>query len=118
MGMEPTSAGALGALHDLVLGETAMGIRVHGVQARRVVEVLDEAEVQWSSAVLVALELGNRRLGCLGTIEADYAAAARAPAGLVLDLGLLHPANGGEKLNKVVVARRPRKLVRNQHVSQ
>lgn len=87
-----------------------MGIGVHGVDAGGVVDVLDEAEVQWPSAVLVALELGDCSLVRLGAVEANYAAAARAAAGLVLNLGLLHPADCGKELNEVIVASGPRKL--------
>lgn len=86
-----------------------MGIRVHAVAtARR--EVLDVAQAKRTATVLVALELGNGRLGGVGAVEADNTAAARATARLVLNLGLLDLTDCREQLDEIVVACRPGKL--------
>ena len=86
-----------------------MGVGIHAVStARR--DILDVAQAERTAAVLVTLELGNGGLGSVGAVEADDTAAARPAARLVLDLGLLDLANGGEEFNQVVVACRPGKL--------
>jgi hypothetical protein len=98
-----------GSLHDLVLGEPAMGVGIHGVTtARR--DVLDVVEAERATAVLVVLELGDRSLGSVRGVEADNAAASGPAARLVLDLGLLDLTDGGEELDQIFVARRPGEL--------
>ena len=72
-----------------------MGIGVHAIISS-LVQVLNETEVERSPTVLVALELGNCRLGRFGGIEANNASAPRTTAGLVLNLSLLNLSNGGE----------------------
>lgn len=86
-----------------------MGIGVHAVSGARC-DILDVTQAERAAAVLIALELGNGGLGRVGTVEADHTAAARPAAWLVLDLSLLNLTNGGEELNKIVVARRPGEL--------
>jgi hypothetical protein len=84
--------------HDLVLSEAAMGIGVHVVTtARR--EVLDVAQAKRTTAVLIGLKLGNGGFRRVRVVEADHTGAARSAARLVLDLGLLDFADGGEELN-------------------
>lgn len=80
-----------------------MRIGVHAVPGL-LVQVLDKAEVEWPSAVLVTLEFSDRSLRGFGRIESDYSASSRSSAGLILYLGLLHFANGSEQLDEVVVA--------------
>ncbi len=99
-------------LHDLVLGKAAMGIRIHAVTSARV-EVLDVAQAEGAAAILVALELGDRRLGGICAVETDNTAALGPADRLILDLGLLDLADSGEEFNQIVVAGRPREL-RNQ----
>jgi hypothetical protein len=87
-----------------------MGIGIHAVTSARV-EVLDVAQAEGPAAVLVALELGDRRLGGVRAVETDNAAALGPAAdGLILNLGLLDLADGGEEFNQIVVARGPGKL--------
>lgn len=69
-----------------------MRIRVHAVAAR--LNVLDKAESEGPTSVLVALELGDGGLGRVGIVEADHTATTRSTAGLVLDLGLFDLADG------------------------
>lgn len=95
--------------HDLVLGEAAVGVGVHAV-ATAGGEVLDVAQAKRAAAVLIALELSDGSLGGVGVVEADHTAAARAAARLVLDLGLLDLADGGEELDQIVIAGGPGKL--------
>lgn len=83
-----------------------MRVRVHDI-VTALVQVLDEAEVQGTTTILVALELGDGCLGRLGRVEADNTSAAGTATGLILDFGLLHLADGGEELNQIVVAGRP-----------
>ncbi len=104
-----STADLSGRLHDLVLGEPAMGVSIHGVTtARR--DVLDIVEAERTTTVLVVLELGDRGLSGVRGVEADNAAASRPAARLVLNLGLLDLADGGEELDQVFVARRPGEL--------
>ncbi|KAF7549799.1 hypothetical protein G7046_g8232 [Stylonectria norvegica] len=98
-------------LHDLILGQAAVRIRVHGF-ASSLVQVLDKTEVERAAAVLVTLKLGNRGLGSISSVESDHASASRATTGFVLDLGLFHLADGGEQLNQIVVASGPWQLFR------
>lgn len=86
-----------------------MGIRRH-VVGTALVEVLDKAEVQGTTTVLVSLELGDGRLSSLRTIEANHAGSSRPATGLVLNLSLLNLADGGEELDQVVIAGRPWEL--------
>ena len=95
--------------HDLVLCQTTVDVGIHGISgAGR--DVLDEAEAEGPSAILVVLELGDGRLGSVGRVESDNAGTAGSTARLVLDFGLLNLAYGGEQLNEIVVAGRPREL--------
>jgi hypothetical protein len=52
-------------LHDLILGQSAVGICVHDVVSA-LVQILHKAQVERTAAILVALELGN---GCLGSLS-------------------------------------------------
>ena len=81
------------SLHDLVLGQTAMGIGIHHVTSAGS-DVLDEAEAKGSAAVLVALEFGDRGFGSVGAVEPNNTRTARSTARLVLDLGLLDLTDG------------------------
>lgn len=97
-----------GSSHKLVLGQSAVRVRVHAVAAR--LDVLDKAETKGPPSVLVALELCDGGLGRVGIVEADHSATTRSTAGLVLDLGLLDLADGGEQLDEVFIAGGPREL--------
>lgn len=97
-------------LHDLVLGDADVGIRVHAVITAAGLEVPHEAETQGTTAVLVALELGDGCVRGVGTVEPNDTGAARPPTRLVLDLGLLDLADGGEQIDQILVARGPREL--------
>lgn len=70
--------------------------------------VLDEAQAERTSTILVTRELGDGCLGVFDGIEANNTSAAGATIGFVLDFSLLDLANGGEELNKILVAGRPR----------
>ena len=52
----------------------------------------------------------NGCLCCVCGIELDDASTAGAAIGLVLDLGTVDLANGGEQINQVIVAGRPGQL--------
>lgn len=93
----PPIAAARWTLHDLVLSQSIVGIRIHRLSAS-LVQVLDEAQVEGTTAVLVPLEFGDGCVGRVGTVEADDAAAARATAWLVLYLSLLNLADSSEEL--------------------
>lgn len=100
-------------LHDLVLGKTTVTIGVHDITTAATTtgsKVLDVAEAERTSTVLVTLKFCNGSLGSISVIKPDNTAAARPTAWLILDLSLFNLANGGEQLNQVVVARRPGKL--------
>ena len=88
-----------------------MRIGVHVVVRKSRREVFDETQAKRATAVLVSLEFCDSRLRRFSGVKANNTRAARAAAGLVLDLGLLDFANCGEKLNQVLIARRPGKLL-------
>lgn len=52
-------------LHDLILGQSAVGICVHGVVSA-LVQILHKAQVERTATILVALKLGNGSLRSLG----------------------------------------------------
>lgn len=91
-------------LHNLVLCKSGVRIGFHAVAAARLVQIFDEAQVQWSSTILVALELCDCRLGGVNRVKTDNTAASRSAAGFILNLSLLDLANGGEQFNQVIVA--------------
>ena len=93
-----------------------MRVGVHAVAASTGVEVLDEAQTQRTSAVLVTLEFLDRSVGGVGTVEANDARATRATAGLILNLGLLYLTNSREELDEILIAGRPGKLMENRQV--
>jgi hypothetical protein len=95
-------------LHDLILRQ-ACGLGLHGIQATGSL-VLDEGQSKWASAVLVPRELFDRSVGTLRRVESNDTCPPRPPVWFILDLGLFNLSDGGEKLNKVLVARRPGKL--------
>jgi len=95
--------------HDLILRQATMDIGIHRV-ARARCDVLDKAEAQGTSTILVALELGDCSLRSIGRVESDNASAARSTTRLILDLSLLDLADSGEEFNQVIVACRPRQL--------
>lgn len=72
-----------------------MWVSLHRISSS-LVQILDEAQVEGTAAVLVALEFGDSGLGGFGRVEADHAGAPRAATGLILNLGLLNLADGGE----------------------
>lgn len=103
-----------GRLHDLVLRQTTVDVGIHGISgAGR--DVLDEAEAEGPSAILVVLELGDGRFGSVGRVESDNAGTAGSTTRLILDFGLLNLAYGREELDQIVVACRPRKLEASQY---
>ncbi len=97
-------------LHDLVLGDARVGIRVHAVIAASGLKVPHEAQTQRTTAVLVTLELGDGSVRGVGTVEPNDTGAARASTRLVLDLGLLNLADGGEEIDEIFVTRGPGEL--------
>lgn len=72
--------------------------------------VSDVAEAQLTSAVLVALELGDSCVGRLSRVETDHTSATRAAARLILDFRLLNIPDGTEELDEVFIASGPREL--------
>jgi hypothetical protein len=86
-----------------------MSLSLH-VVCPALVRVFDVAQVQRTSTVLVALELGDTGLGRVGSVEADDTSTSRSTARLVLNLGLFDFSNRCEKLDKVVIASGPWQL--------
>jgi hypothetical protein len=102
-------------LHDLVLRQATMRIRVHGIptgagRSTAGSEILDIMQVKRSATVLVALELRNRCLGRRVAVEADNTSATGSAAGLVLNLGLLNFTDGRKQLDEILVTSGPGKL--------
>lgn len=79
-----------------------MRVRVHGVAA--LVQVLDEAQVERTSSILVALELVDCRVGRLNRVKPNHARALGATTRLVLDLGLFNLAYCREEIDQVLIA--------------
>lgn len=80
-----------------------MSICVHAFSGRLLVQILDKAEVQRSTTILVPLEFRDCRLCSFAFVESDDARASRSAARLVLDLSLLNFANSCEKFNQIFV---------------
>jgi hypothetical protein len=74
--------------------------------------IFDEAQTKWSTTILVTRELLDRSLRIFSSVEANNASASRSTVRLVLYFGLLNFSNGGEELNKILIARGPRKLLK------
>lgn len=106
---DPASDSVKSRLHDLILRKAAVRVSFHGISSS-LVQVLDEAQVEGSAAVLITLELGDGSLSGFGRVKTDHAGASRATARLILNLGLLNLADSGEELNQVVIAGRPGQL--------
>ena len=96
----------LTTLHHLLLQVAAL--LIHHVAT--LTAVLDEAEAERTTTVLVACELGDGGLGVRLRAKLDNACTCRATVWLVLDLGALDLPDGGEELDKVLVAGAPWKL--------
>lgn len=94
------------ASHHLIFHRRLLAI--HHVPT--LVDVLDVREPERTVAVGVALEFGDGGSSVLLIGELDYTGAARASIWLVLNLGALDLADGGEELNHVLVAGAPRQL--------
>lgn len=105
--MAPMMLGLL--LHDLILGQASVRVGIHHV-ASAWSGVLDEAEAERPTAVLIPLEFGDGCFGGVCGVEANHAGAAGSAARFVLDLGLLHLSDGREQLDKVFIASGPRQL--------
>lgn len=97
-----------GSLHDLVLSQ-AGSLRLHGVSTARSL-VFNKAQAERASAVLVAGEFLDSSVGIFSSVESNNTSSARSTIGLILDFGLFNLSNGGEKLNKILIAGRPWKL--------
>ena len=69
-----------------------MSIRFHTV-ATRLIQILDKAEVERTTAILITLKLGNCRLSGIGGIKTNNASASGPTTGFVLYFGLLNFAN-------------------------
>lgn len=99
------SAGAVDVLHHLLLQAAHALLAIHHVAA--LVHVLDVGQAERTTAILVACELldGSLRIALRG--ELDDARTSGTSVELVLDLGTLNFADGGEKLDQVFVACAP-----------
>ena len=92
-----------------------MGIGVHTLTSTRG-EVLDEAQTERASTILVALEFLDRGVGGVRVIEANDARAAGTTAGLILNLSLLYLTNSREELDEILIAGRPWQLKENRKI--
>lgn len=110
MWMKAAMSLAKASSHDLILGQTLVGIGFHHVAPARS-PVLGEAKAQRSTAVLVTLELRDGRLGGVRIIKQHHTSSTGSAAWLVLYLCLLHLSNCGEEFDQIIVTRRPGKLV-------
>lgn len=102
------TANARDLLHDLILRQ-ACGLGLHSIQATRSL-VLDEGQSKWAPAVLVPREFFDRSISTLSRVKSNDTCSSRPPVWFILDLSLFNLSDGGEKLNEVLVARRPGKL--------
>ena len=96
--------------HHLVLHASGRLSAFHHV-ATTLVEVLHVGQAECTTAIGVALKLGDRSARVLVTGEFDNALATRATTVLlVLNLRTLDLTDRLEQLNEIVVARAPRQL--------
>ena len=97
-------------LHDLVLSQVR-GLGFHSISAAAARSlILDEAQTKWATTVLVTGEFLDSSLRIFSSIEANNTSASRSAVWLVLNLGLLDLSDGGEELDKILVACGPGKL--------
>ena len=97
-----------GLLHHLILNVAGWLSTFHHVAA--LVGVLDVAQAERTTAVLVARELRDGRACIVRCSELDHTSAARALVGLHLDLRALDLADRLEQLDEILIARAPRQL--------
>jgi hypothetical protein len=97
-------------LHDLILRQTCVAIRVHAVTTGAGSVILDVGKTKRPSSILVTLELGDGSLGGCRTVETYNTSSAGSTARLVLDLGLFDLANSSEEFDEILVASGPREL--------
>lgn len=122
-------------LHDLVLRDACWGLEAgfHWITTGAGGHVLDKRDAQWTTAVLVAREFGcillvtihnpdgykkkkkptNGGLAGFGTVKLHHTSAAGPAVRLVLDLGTVNLANRREEIHQVLVASRPRQLIKS-----
>ena len=93
--------------HHLLL-HAASWLGLHHVAT--LVGVAHVGQTEWTTAVLVALELGDGLSSVFLLGEFDHAGTAGATSWLVLNLRTLDLADRLEEFDEVLVARAPRKL--------
>lgn len=72
-----------------------MSISFHAVAAD-LMNILDEAEVQGTAAVLIALKFCYGGLSSISAVKSDDTGTPRPTAGLILDLSLFNFADSSE----------------------
>jgi hypothetical protein len=89
------------------------GVSVHGVAATWGL-VLDEAQSERTTSILITGEFFDCGVGILGRVETNNTSSTRSSVRLILNFGLLDLSDSGEEFDKILVASRPWKLL---HVS-
>ena len=85
-----------------------MGIRVYAFPCTTTgAEVLDKADVEGTTTVLVSLKLVDSSFCRISIIKADNSASPRATTWFVLNLCLLNLADCGKELYQIIVAGGP-----------
>ena len=86
-----------------------MGVRLHWLVAS-LIKILDEAQVERTAAILIALKFGDRGVSGFSVVEADNTRASRSSTRFILNLSLFYLANSGKEFDQIIVAGRPGQL--------
>lgn len=96
------------SLHHIVLHAGRLRALHH--VATSLIKVLDIGKAKWTTTILVARKLGDRRCCIVLVGEFDNACSARATVRLVLDFRTLDFTNRCEEFDQILVARAPGQL--------
>lgn len=98
---------SLDSLHHLVLCHPAIGF--HSISSI-LVAVFNIRQAQGSTTVDVSSKLSDGSFSVIGTVKFHHTCTTRSSVGFVLDLGTLDLSDGGEQLDKIIVAGGPWEL--------
>jgi hypothetical protein len=76
----------------------------HGITTTTWGLVLDKSQTKWSTTILITGEFLDSGFGVLSRVEANNTSSTGSSIWFVLDFGLLDLSDGGEELDKILVA--------------
>ena len=96
-------------LHHLILSETVV-LHAH-IAAAHLVGVLDVAQAERASTILISSEFGDGGICVVSVFEFDNASTLGATVAFVGDLSLLDSTDGCEKVDEILVGCGPWELL-------